>query len=215
MEKIYRFIVEFMTKNQYAPSYQEIMDGTGYMSKSTIHHHIKQLAMVGKIEIGQPGQPRSIKLIDYELAKEEVNRKMERLTRRAENGTGIYATPSGEPEKWAQNRHRVLQKLADYEDLEAQGMLVKLPCKVGDTVWVIDEYENDYDGYLFMANCGEYVIVAVEYAHRAGDFKSQLMEMVDESYDNFGVDVEIFHKDNVFLTKEEAEQELKRLESAE
>lgn len=103
-----------------------------------------------------------------------------------------------------------LEELKEYKRLEEQGLLAKLPCKVGDTVWVIDEYENDYDGYLFMATCGEYVIVAVEYAHRAGDFKSQLLEMVDESYDNFGVDVEIFHKDNVFLTKEEAEKELKK-----
>lgn len=28
-----------------------------------------------------------------------------------------------------------LKKLADYEDLEEQGRLIKLPCKVGDTVY--------------------------------------------------------------------------------
>lgn len=54
---------------------------------------------------------------------------MERLTRRSANGTGVYATPSGEPIKWENNRHNVLQKLADYEDLEEQGRLVKLPAK--------------------------------------------------------------------------------------
>lgn len=43
---------------------------------------------------------------------------MERLTRRSANGTGVYATPSGEPIEWENNRHNVLQKLADYEDLE-------------------------------------------------------------------------------------------------
>lgn len=62
---------------------------------------------------------------------------MERLTRRSANGTGVYATPSGEPVKWENNRHNVLQKLADYEDLEEQGRLIKLPCKAGDTVYVI------------------------------------------------------------------------------
>ena len=61
---------------------------------------------------------------------------MERLTRRSSNGTGVYATPSGEPTEWENNRHNVLQKLADYEDLEEQGRLIKLPCKVGDTVYV-------------------------------------------------------------------------------
>lgn len=54
---------------------------------------------------------------------------MERLTRRSANGTGVYATPSGEPVEWENNRHNVLQKLADYEDLEEQGRLVKLPAK--------------------------------------------------------------------------------------
>lgn len=62
---------------------------------------------------------------------------MERLTRRSTNGTGVYATPSGEPVEWENNRHNVLQKLAEYEDLEEQGRLVKLPCKVGDTVYEI------------------------------------------------------------------------------
>ena len=32
----------------------------------------------------------------------------------------------------------VLKKLADYEDLEEQGLLVRLPCKVGDTVYRVD-----------------------------------------------------------------------------
>lgn len=32
----------------------------------------------------------------------------------------------------------VLEKLAEYEDLDEQGRLLKLPCKVGDMVWDID-----------------------------------------------------------------------------
>ncbi|MGN9019929.1 hypothetical protein ACTM9B_13325 [Lachnospiraceae bacterium HCP1S3_A10] len=63
---------------------------------------------------------------------------MERLTRRSTNGTAVYATPSGEPAKWENNRHNVLQKLADYEDSEEQGRLIKLPCKVGDVVYRIN-----------------------------------------------------------------------------
>lgn len=31
----------------------------------------------------------------------------------------------------------VYRKLKDYEDLEEQGRLVKLPCKVGDDVWFV------------------------------------------------------------------------------
>lgn len=42
----------------------------------------------------------------------------------------------------------VTDKLAHYEDLEEQGRLIELPCKVGDTVWVLNgkfilEYEID------------------------------------------------------------------------
>ena len=33
----------------------------------------------------------------------------------------------------------VIDKLAQYEDSEEQGRLIKLPCKIGDTVW-----DNDY-----------------------------------------------------------------------
>ncbi|MGI5986166.1 MAG: hypothetical protein ACOX7O_09985 [Oscillospiraceae bacterium] len=32
-----------------------------------------------------------------------------------------------------------LEKLAEYKDLEEQGLLIKLPCKIGDTVYIIHE----------------------------------------------------------------------------
>lgn len=37
----------------------------------------------------------------------------------------------------------MFQKLAHYEDLEEQGLLIKLPCKVGDIVWCIDDTGED------------------------------------------------------------------------
>lgn len=33
---------------------------------------------------------------------------------------------------------QVFKKLADYEDLEEQGLLVRLPCKIGDTVYRVN-----------------------------------------------------------------------------
>ena len=36
----------------------------------------------------------------------------------------------------------VLNRLAAYEDAEEQGLLVRLPCKEGDTVYVISHCEN-------------------------------------------------------------------------
>lgn len=33
--------------------------------------------------------------------------------------------------------NHLAEKLCEYEDLEEQGNLLRLPCKVGDTVWQI------------------------------------------------------------------------------
>lgn len=56
---------------------------------------------------------------------------MERLTERIDD------VPDGESGVWVKNHDYILaaEKLADYEDLEEQGRLIKLPCKVGDTVY--------------------------------------------------------------------------------
>ena len=56
---------------------------------------------------------------------------MNRLT----NSDKEIPTLSNNAEYWLQ----AYFKLKDYEDLEEQGLLLKLPCKVGDTVW-----DNDY-----------------------------------------------------------------------
>lgn len=37
---------------------------------------------------------------------------------------------------------QMVRKLAAYEDAEEQGLLIKLPCRVGDTVYVIAKCEN-------------------------------------------------------------------------
>lgn len=130
---------------------------------------------------------------------------MERLTRRSYNGTAIYATPSGEPVKWENNRHKVLQKLADYEDAEEQGLLLRLPCKVGDTVWVVTspfnvfddiEYDEDMKDEVYEAfissvtfyECGEQYRI---YAKATNHFIGAYFRKCD-----FGK--------SVFLTREEA-----------
>ena len=56
---------------------------------------------------------------------------MERLT----NIGKEIPTLSNNAEYWLQ----AYFKLKDYEDLEEQGLLLKLPCKVGDMVW-----DNDF-----------------------------------------------------------------------
>lgn len=144
---------------------------------------------------------------------------MERLTKRLDNGKELCIDVCGEKcvdgYTWCPKCKPftdVMKKLADYEDVEEQGLLLRLPCNVGDTVWCIEEFEDgfEYSGYKFMAMCGEFVIVTPKYSNC--DFKEQLHEMERESREWEGISVDMFKKENVFITKEEAEQALARTE---
>lgn len=70
---------------------------------------------------------------------------MERLTRR----TGLGVMPSNYDEDFDMNEEtfaeyqNVLDKLAHYEDLEEAGMLIELPCKIGDAVYGIRRYHSE------------------------------------------------------------------------
>ena len=59
---------------------------------------------------------------------------MERLTERYD------ITPDGESDVWVKQHDYIsaARKLCDYEDLEEQGLLVRLLCKVGDTVYRVN-----------------------------------------------------------------------------
>lgn len=68
---------------------------------------------------------------------------MERLTKQSESGmtwfidhenNGIALEPC---EMDSHNNRLAIERLADYENAEEQGLLLKLPCKVGDTVYLI------------------------------------------------------------------------------
>lgn len=51
-QRIYRFILESIRENGYAPSVREIGDAVGLRSPSTVHFHLKNLAELGYIEKG-------------------------------------------------------------------------------------------------------------------------------------------------------------------
>lgn len=72
---------------------------------------------------------------------------MERLTKRNERNTGYYYPKCFE--KCGGNGNStncnscdledmICEKLGRYEDLEEQGLLLRMPCNVGDPVWDID-----------------------------------------------------------------------------
>lgn len=92
-----------------------------------------------------------------------------------------------------------LNELKKYKDAEEKGLLIKLPCKVGDTVYsvtrnFISKYtifsiEKYKEGFFFNWNCEEGI-----YANIRGFTEFEIGK-------------------TVFLTKEEAEQKLKEMES--
>ena len=66
---------------------------------------------------------------------------MNRLTDKRFTKSGFVAISSEERKKlYIPTLEEVYIKLAEYEDLEEQGRLIKLPCKVGDKV-----YEKDLE----------------------------------------------------------------------
>ena len=104
----------------------------------------------------------------------------------------------------------ILQELKEYRDLEEQGLLLKLPCKVGTTVYVIDTiYECDND----------YMDCIMEFPDRYQcergfkcEYEHEKLVVRPESFDFKMLDN--FNK-TVFLTKEEAEEKLKELNISE
>lgn len=112
---------------------------------------------------------------------------MERLTERYD------ITPDGESDVWVKQHDYIsaARKLCDYEDLEEQGLLVRLPCPIGTTVWDIcgmDIRENVLSGI----ECGK-------------DGKQFLWANHDEWIGELN--------DLVFLTREEAEKKLEEMKN--
>lgn len=91
-------------------------------------------------------------------------------------------------------------KLKQYEDAEESGFLIKLPCRVGDTVWLTNHDRLVLKEKPMMCNVDEFkiqynncyaILNAIEPFYSLHRFKS--------------VNIKEFGK-TVFLTKEEAER---------
>ena len=99
------------------------------------------------------------------------------------------------------------KKLKEYKDLEKQGLLLRLPCKVGDTIYV--------NGILGVGEVEEYKVIRVDYhsnlATKRSEFYIEAL-LVSNPENSIGFyDKEIGK--TVFLTQEEAERKLKEMES--
>ena len=93
------------------------------------------------------------------------------------------------------NYNKLLTKLGEYEDLEEQGLLLRLPCKVGDTLYRL--VPNLYREYV--------EIKIAQFVINKNGIYFITNKGVSWSVDKIGK--------TVFLTQDEAEQKLKEMES--
>lgn len=132
----------------------------------------------------------------------------------------------------------LFKRLCEYEDLEEHGLLMKLPCKIGSTVYVIVECKNiegQLDGTLYSADgsqgtatgfycpyedncphdCEEFTSCE-DYVNKKAVFEDTIsLIQIDENginvyTENCGIGGYIGEY-NVFLTREEAEQSLEKI----
>lgn len=131
---------------------------------------------------------------------------MERLTEKQSSGYDLKAMNGEWCNKYCEKQiaqtcnecgiYQAIHKLAEYEDLEEQGLLLRLPCKVGTSVYMVAQ---DCDGDTLDCMRGDcegcpYLYSFVE----EYKFEAYMLEEIGKS---------------VFLTQAEAEQKLKEMES--
>lgn len=102
-----------------------------------------------------------------------------------------------------------IDKLAEYEDLEEQGLLLRLPCKVGDTVYGLVNYCNDCPNYDDYCHRG-----CTKPTYRLKEFQVDHFEI---NNNDLKVSALSHYQgegkwgETVFLMKEEAEEKLEDL----
>lgn len=130
---------------------------------------------------------------------------MERLTKRGISGITYNNSPGLMCSCYCDNCSKgtgdcdrlkaMVNRLAKFEDLEEQGLLVRLPCKVGDTVYKITRFCSGGIrdcGYSYeCSECPEYKPF-IEYI----EFKITILKDIGKT---------------VFLTREEAEKKLEEM----
>ena len=95
-------------------------------------------------------------------------------------------------------------KLADYEQAEEDGLLIKLPCKVGDVLWYLSKNKNKVIPVEVMK---------IKYECEAENYGVFILERI--LIRGKGIEPTVIHFSDigkrVFLTEEEAEQALAKM----
>lgn len=154
--------------------------------------------------------------------------EMGRLTNKGSKGE-IWISDTDETRRWGR-KESAYRRLAEYEDLEEQGRIIKLPCKVGDTVYVdntilpIEDMEcyEDIDNKIplyFPARVVSFrfakrnwmkIAVKAKWLHEWIDDETGPESDYIECEKNFTILLSMIGK-TVFLTQSAAEEKLKEL----
>ena len=126
---------------------------------------------------------------------------MERLTYRGsetmtEEDGWIRPSPEEGTVYSCYSTRKIIERLAEYEDAEEQGLLLRLPCKVGTTVY----NTTWWDDVTEKVKVGGKTFYRTVHKHKVSKSTFSLLDIYD-----FGK--------TVFLTRAEAEQKLKEMES--
>lgn len=132
---------------------------------------------------------------------------MKRLTKWIDDGEKRQAIP--DPEMRSNGHNKCCNKLADLEDLEERGLLVRLPCKAGDYLYKVVEYAKE-----------PIVEMQVTEVTFENVFVDKTIRIETRYYDcNHRIKYEDSYLSSdigwrVFLTREEAEAKLKEIEES-
>ena len=113
---------------------------------------------------------------------------MERLTYRGYMSNKAYSD---------YDRREIVERLAEYEELEVQGLLLKLPCKMGDTLY-----------QPFHSNINEYKVIGLYFDIVRNEWMLEICN--DVWYKTICLESV---GQIIFLTREEAEQVLEQMKA--
>ena len=71
-QKIYDFIVQYITEHRYPPTVREIADGVGLKSIQSVNYHIQKMLASGELETDHEQCPRAIRVPGYEFVRKET-----------------------------------------------------------------------------------------------------------------------------------------------
>lgn len=134
---------------------------------------------------------------------------MERLTKTYSDWSHGAADNLPCGENSYQYKELLLETLGKYEDLDEQGLLLRLPCKVGDKLYYTDSYYNA----VVPVRLNEVITQFVGINNYAYQYNCCSFDGCGDTYEEYEFDNNDFGK-TVFLTESEAEAKLKEMESS-